>query len=100
MAKYYFRKDDESCYSIDGHLKYMEENKIKEIEIFEAKRIKGTGYFFCKFYLENGEVGCCGKKYCKNYEPNNGKNGRCKNYGYVYEQKENKRILKLKTKQT
>ncbi len=96
MSKYYFRKNDESCYEIEAHLDYMREFYISKMEVFEAKRETGTGYFFCKYHSEIGEVGQnCGKQWCENYEPNNGKSGRCKNHGYVYEQTDKKRILKL-----
>jgi hypothetical protein len=95
MAKYYFRKDDEYCHEIKAHLDYMRENEIKEMEVSEAERETGSEYFFCKYFDEVGLVGeSCGKE-CKNYEPNNGKNGRCKHYGYVYSQTDIKRILKL-----
>lgn len=96
MSKYYFRKDDENCYEIEAHLDYMQENDIKEMEVYEAKKEDGTGYFFCKHHLEIGASGeSCGNNWCENYDPNNGKNGRCKYYGYVYEQTEIKRMLQL-----
>lgn len=83
MAKYYLKKDNERCYDIEDHLDYMQENKISKMEVFEAKKETGTGYFFCKHYLEVGEVGkICGLQ-CENYIPNNGKNGRCKYYGLL-----------------
>ncbi len=96
MSKYYFRKNEENCYKIEAHLDYMQENNINKMEVFEAKREKATGYFFCKYHLEVGEVAqSCGKQWCENYVPNNGKNGRCKHYGYVYEQTDKKRLLEL-----
>ena len=97
MAKYYFRKDDENCYEIETHFSYMRENGITEMEVFEAKRETGTGYFFCKHHLEVGEVGqSCGVYECESYIPNNGKNGRCKYSGYVYEQTDKKITLQLR----
>jgi hypothetical protein len=46
--------------------------------------------------MEVGEVGeGCGK-FCQQYKPLNGKNGRCKHYGYVYEQTDKVKLLKLK----
>ncbi len=96
MAKYYFRKNDENCYTIDVHLDYMKKNGVSEMDVFEAKRETGTGYFFCLYHLETGEAGqSCGKFECENYIPNNGKSGRCKYYGYVYEQTDKKLKLKL-----
>jgi len=85
MSKYYFRDGCDICYDLEGHLDFMEENGIDEMVVFEAKQEKGTGYFFCKFHGAIGEVGeVCGKAACGHYMPNNGKNGRCSQYGYVY----------------
>jgi hypothetical protein len=95
--KYYFQKYDENCYPLSYHLDYMKENDIKEMEVFEAKAEFGTGMFFCRKYGEIGETnGTCGKL-CGCYIPNNGKNGRCKFYGYTYEQTDKKIILKVKS---
>lgn len=68
---------------------------IVTLFLFEAKRESGTGYFFCKEFQACGEVGECGRM-CEKYNPMNGKNGRCKHYGYVYEQTDNKIILTKK----
>jgi hypothetical protein len=86
MAKMYFLKGDEDvCYQLDHWKDYMADNELKEVELFEAKRETGTGYFYCKEFGEVGSVneGCV--KFCEKYKPNNGKNGRCKHYGYCYE---------------
>lgn len=86
MAKYYFQKDAEMCYTLDYHRNYMKENGLKEMDVFEAKIEHGTGYFFCREFMLLSEVGeSCGKV-CEKYAPLNGKNGRCKHYGNVYEQ--------------
>jgi hypothetical protein len=80
---------------LDYHLEYMKDNEINEMVVFEARRETGTGYFYCREYMEVGEVGeSCGK-FCAHYKPLNGKNGRCKHYGYVYEQTEKSKLLKL-----
>ena len=86
MGKLYFNQyDDERCSELEDHLQYMAEHDIKEMEITEARRVTGTGYFYCKLFHEVGEVSeGCGR-YCEEYRPNNGKNGRCKHYGYCYE---------------
>ena len=92
--KLYFKHDDEGCYTLNHHQEYMKDNFIDEMILFEAKRETGMGYFYCREYGEIGEVGeGCGKL-CDGYKPNNGKNGRCKHYGWCYEQTENKFILK------
>ncbi len=86
MAKMYFLKGDEYvCYKLDHWKNYMADNELKEVELFEAKRETETGYFYCKEFGEVGSVNeGCGK-FCEKYKPNNGKNGRCKHYGYCYE---------------
>ena len=66
--KYYFDNQDENCYSLDYWRDYMTENGIKKLEVFEAKRETGTGYFFCKEAGEIGETGECGKQ-CNDYKP-------------------------------
>lgn len=82
----YFLKGDEGvCYQLDHWKDYMAFNELKEVELFEAKRETGTGYFFCKEFQDICDVGeGCGR-FCDKYKPNNGKNGRCKHYGYCYE---------------
>ena len=86
MRKLYFSDfDDERCYELPDIIEQMDEQDIKEATIIEAKRATGESYFFCKFFQDIGEVReSCGKL-CDEYKPNNGKNGRCKHYGYCYE---------------
>jgi len=87
--KLYFKDecDDSGCYPIVYWRHYKTENKLESLTLFEAERETGTGYFFCLEFLEVGERGNCGKE-CHKYKPNNGKNGRCSNYGYCYERTE------------
>lgn len=96
MGKKYFKSiDSEFANEIDYWKDYMETNGLKELELFEAERDTGSGYFFCKHHFEVGTVNeSCGKQ-CKQYEPNNGKNGRCKHYGYCYTPTDKKIILKI-----
>lgn len=87
--------DDESCYSKETILRIMQEEGIQSLTIFEAKAEFGTGYFYCKYHNEIGESnGTCGRL-CKEYQPNNGINGRCKHYGYPYSQTEKQITLTL-----
>ena len=67
------------------------------MEVFEAKREVGSDYFFCTELDEVGEVGQGCGKFCYHYKPRNGKNGRCKHSGSVFEQTEKTKILKLTT---
>jgi hypothetical protein len=100
MAKMYFLKGSENfCYGLDHWKDYMAEKKLPELELFEAERETGTGYFFCKEFKEVGTVGeGCGK-FCDKYKPNNGKNGRCKHYGYCYDITDIKLVLHNNTQQ-
>lgn len=96
MAKKYFRDDEgEYCFTIDSIKEQMISEGISELEVFEAERTTDINYFFCKEFLEVGEKNeGCGKE-CSSYIPNNGKNGRCKHYGYLYEPTDKKRKIKI-----
>jgi|SRR5574343_108702 hypothetical protein len=97
MSKLYFSNLDESgCYTIDTIKALMDDAGIKELEITEAKRDTGNGYFYCTKFQEIGEVGeSCGR-FCSGYSPRNGKNGKCRYSGYCYEPTDKKRIIKIK----
>ena len=74
----------------------MQENGIKELTVYRAKRVTGEGMFFCKEFMEPGMSGeGCGRFECESYIPNNGKNGRCKHFGYCYEVSAEIKIIKL-----
>ena len=92
--KLYFGGDnDENCYSITYFKEKMMEDDLAEMVIILAERETGTEYFFCKEYFSVGEKGECGK-ICDGYKPNNGKNGRCKHFGYCYDVTDKKFLLK------
>ena len=64
MSKYYFKSidDEDSAASLKLWKTYMKEENISEMELFEAKRIIGEGYFYCKFHHEVGDTRqSCGK---------------------------------------
>jgi hypothetical protein len=91
MSKYYFIKEEEGaemefCYPLDVILKGMIEDENSTLTIYQAKRITGEDYFFCKEFQEitekDGET--CGAN-CSEYKPRNGKGGICKSWGYCYE---------------
>ena len=97
MAKLYFREDDDGscCYLKKDILEQMKENYINEVKIFEAKPVYGDCYFWCSVNQEVGEIGQGCGRFCKDYKPRNGKNGRCRFSAHCYE-KINKTItLKL-----
>ena len=81
MKKYFETPDSEFCHPKEVLLA----NGVTVA--FEAKPVKGTGFFFCKEFQQVGEVGSCGRE-CESYKPRNGKNGICKNYRGVYEKGE------------
>ncbi len=84
--KHYFQNNDENCYTLDYHKEYMKDNDIKEMVVYEAKIERGTGYFYCREFMEIGEVGNSCGKVCDKYAPMNGKSGKCNHFGNVYEQ--------------
>lgn len=84
--KFYFREDDdERCYLKKDIIQDMKESGISKLKIFEAKRTTGEGYFWCSINQEVGEVGLGCGRFCSDYKPRNGKNGRCKYSGHCYE---------------
>lgn len=92
---YFMEGDDECCYSKQTILRIMKEEGIKTLTVYEAKAEFRTGYFYCKHFDEMGESnGTCGRL-CEAYQPNNGRNGRCKHYGYPYSQTEKQITLTL-----
>ena len=73
----------------------MVEKQLSEISLCKAERVTGTIFFFCREYLEVGEVGGCGRGVCDKYIANNGRGGRCKHYGYVYDKTDEVIVVKL-----
>lgn len=96
--RYYFQKYDESCYTLDYHLEYMEEHNLETLDVYEAKVEYGTGYFFCKHFDEVDEVGRSCGKICDAYRPRNGKSGICTHHGNIYERTDIKITLTRKRK--
>jgi hypothetical protein len=96
MAKFYFREDDdERCYLKKDILEEMKEYGPAELKIFEAVRTTGEGYFWCTVNQEVGEVGQDCGRFCSDYKPRNGKNGRCRFSGHCYEPTGKFEIIKL-----
>lgn len=95
MPKYYFKDNDDLCYTLEYHKEWMKGTNVKKLKLFEAERVTGEGYFYCSYYNEPGITGDsdCGKT-CEGYKPRNGKNGRCKHSGHCYEPTDKYIILK------
>ena len=98
--KYYFEHadGDDNCFTKDHFMEVMDELGITEMEVFPAKVIYGEEYFWCHAIGEPGMKGeGCGR-FCSDYKPRNGKNGRCVHSGHCYEPADESIILKLKKK--
>lgn len=99
--KYYFEKIgktdySELCYPRSHYIELMKERDITEIEVYPAKIVYGEDYFWCHAISEPGMKGeSCGK-FCPDYKPRNGKNGRCVHHGHCYEPADKSIIIKLK----
>ena len=76
--------DDEMCYKIDVHLKYMVEHDMQKMDVFKAVRVRSKDWIFCKEYGTISERGECGRV-CSGYAPKNGRSGACKHLGGLYE---------------
>ena len=99
MSKLYFSElGEELCYQLKDIIEDARNLEMTEIEVTEAKRITGQGFFYCpKLGYSGGVEGSgCGKAFCPDYSPRNGKNGRCRFSGYCYEPTDKKRIIKIK----
>ena len=78
---YYEFADDELCWTAQHFIEYMKEHSIKEMSVYVAKKIKVSGFFWCNEieFVGSKIDSDCGK-FCKNYDPRNGKSGCCKHY--------------------
>jgi len=84
MPKFYFEKEGESgCYML-SHFKNLRKERNEDIMLYEAEMEKGTDYFYCVVAEDCYAEGC--GKVCPDYEPRNGKNGRCKHHRNTYNQ--------------
>ena len=97
-TKFYFKhRDSEICKTKAYFDIYMEQNKLTEIEVFEAEpEIIGGGIFWCKEHLfcGDGTTDTCGKANCKDYEPRNKISGGCKHHTHWLYSHGNKITLK------
>jgi hypothetical protein len=84
-SKNYLEKDSDGlCYRLD-YWKDDVDVREREIVLEEMKVEYGNGLFYCSEHEFCGDVGeDCGTS-CKEYEPRNGKSGRCKHSKNTYE---------------
>lgn len=96
--KYYFEaRDSENCF-LKGHfVDLMKEGGIKEMEVFPARIEYGVDYFWCEIWGEVGEKGDQCGRFCGEYKPRNGKNGRCCHQRHCYTPDEKPIVIKLKS---
>lgn len=82
MKNFYCKTGWGDPMNIDDHKKEMAETGESVREVFKVEKVKGTGMFHCLQYDDLFELGLgeCNKKYCKHYEPRNGKGGICKHH--------------------
>lgn len=95
---YFLSNDDDICYSESHFQDIMEQEKLTEIEVFEANQFREKHLFWCSEHSFCGDNSSdtCGKGNCTEYEPRNGKNGRCKFHHLELYSHGNKVILNLK----
>ncbi len=80
--KYYFEFDDsEICCTKEYFDDIMEQNGLKDIEVYEALPEKICGMFWCKVqhFCGDDSKDSCGKQ-CTDYAPRNKRSGCCKYY--------------------
>lgn len=98
--KFYFRHNDsEVCYLENHFQEIMHDEDLNELEVFEAiPAVIGGGVFWCKEHLFCGDDSrdTCGRFNCDQYEPRNGKNGRCRHHDIWLFEYGNKIILHRK----
>lgn len=88
MSKLYFADlGAEMCHPLEWHRDNMAMNGETTRTVYCARAIPTTHYFWCRAYNEVGESGPgngCGAE-CGDYEPRNGRNGRCRHHSNCYE---------------
>ncbi|MCX6232719.1 MAG: hypothetical protein NTZ33_14370 [Bacteroidetes bacterium] len=94
MKKMYFKNEDsEMAHPIKTLLEEAKEEGLTEITVCEAVISTDKEYFFCRAAGEVCQINMycvpCGKE-CEDYEPCNGKSGRCKHKGKIYDWGEEK----------
>ncbi len=94
--KLYILCEDEICYTESELKRQMKEHGWTGLTVEETKPMYGLEFFWC---TEHGEMterryGWCGKE-CKEYNPRNGKSGRCKHNAYMREGTGKSKTIKI-----
>jgi len=94
--KFYFADEIESefCYSLEYHKRTLEREGLEKIKLTEAIILQDKSVFYCSAFGSVGEIAesDCGSS-CKEYNPRNGKSGRCRYSKSCYEHGVRKFVL-------
>jgi len=74
--KYFMTDDSEYVFTLDYFKEMLIDDELEEMELLEVKSDIG-GEMWCsrkEYFIESGDCGCL----CPQYNPCNGKNGRCR----------------------
>lgn len=95
MKMYFRNQDSELCHCAEYFQDEMKDAGITEMEVFVAIPDKSLHHFWCKAISDVclTEDYPCGN-HCEDYEPCNGKSGKCRHKAHCYIQGE-KFIIKL-----
>lgn len=94
MQLYFYNYGDSHCIDLESIKERIDDDGLKEREVYLAEKSVGEGFFYCKKFGEVGESGeGCGNQ-CKEYKPRNGKSGRCTYSGHAYNYGE-KTLIKI-----
>jgi hypothetical protein len=92
LITYYSNGSDEIVHELDHYedelyeLMSEEENVIDFIELEEMELMKGKfDQRWCTYYVCPISNGDCGKSQCGEYEPSNGRRGKCRYKTFAYE---------------
>jgi len=82
---YFHHPEAEFCHDLETHRANIL-GTGQTLTLYRAAKMNTTNYFFCAANMEAGESGpgTCGVQ-CSDYEPRNGKNGRCRFHKHCYE---------------
>jgi len=96
--KFYFADEIESefCYPIDFYKQIFERESLEKIKLTEAIILQDKSVFYCSAFQSVGEIAesDCGNS-CKEYNPRNGKSGRCRYSKSCYEHGVRKFVLTI-----
>ena len=78
--KYYFRENEIFCYDKVSHLKYMKENGLKSMTVYEIVLAHNNKYVYCRMFNDILDKSNCNIHNCCSYTPRNKKGGICSHH--------------------